>query len=216
MDTVVVPRYPGVLCAAGLLAAPVEHEVTGAFGKTFAETDYERVSETFQELDEQCEALMMNEAIGTAPVSVQHYADICYVGQGYWLEVPLESSSDDMLDRAYEAFLESHQNIYGHSDRSPARIVNLRSVHRTASTNQIETTPYKPVGSATRLGARSILVDVREGPVEATVYSRQALPVGFEFEGPAIVEQDDTTILVDSHWKATVDRTGALVLLARK
>ena len=190
--------------------------MTGAFGKTFAEADHEMVSESLKALDKRCEALMAYEAVGAAPISVQHYADICYVGQGYWLEVPLQSSSEDMLDRAYEAFLEVHQNIYGHSDGSPARIVNLRSVHRTASTNRIETTAYKPVGSATEVGVRSILVDVREGPVEATVYSRQALPVGFEFEGPAIVEQDDTTILVDSHWKATVDHAGALVLLARK
>lgn len=216
MDTVVVPRYPGVLCAAGLLAAPVEHEVTGAFGKTFAEADHQIMQEALKTLDEQCEILMTHEAIGAAPISVQHYADICYVGQGYWLEVPLQSSSDDMLERVYEAFLEAHQNIYGHSDGSPARIVNLRSVHRTASTNQIETTAYKPVGLATELGVRSILFDVREGPVEATVYSRQALPVGFEFDGPAIAEQDDTTILVDSYWKATVDHTGALVLRARK
>jgi N-methylhydantoinase A/oxoprolinase/acetone carboxylase beta subunit len=216
MDTVVVPRYPGVLCAAGLLAAPVEHEVTGAFGKTFAEADHQIMQEALKTLDEQCEILMTHEAIGAAPISVQHYADICYVGQGYWLEVPLQSSSDDMLERAYEAFLEAHQNIYGHSDGSPARIVNLRSVHRTASTNQIETTAYKPVGLATELGVRSILFDVREGPVEATVYSRRALPVGFEFDGPAIAEQDDTTILVDSYWKATVDHTGALVLRARK
>ena len=50
--------------------------------------------------------------------------------------------------------------------------------------------------------------------VAATVYDRAALPAGFKFSGPAIVEQSDTTTLVSPGWRASVDAAGALILEA--
>lgn len=215
MRTIVVPRYPGVLCAAGLLAAPVDHEVTAAFGKLLSSLVPDDVLLALASIDGKCAALMAQETLAGEPVSVQYFADVCYVGQGYWLEVPIENERADMLDRLYEAFLELHANVYGHADRGAARIVNLRAVHRAGGSERIDTATYEPDGQPPQRGTRNILLDVRQGPVEAAIYAREALPPGFTFDGPAIVEQSDTTILVDQSWSASVDDSGTLVLSAR-
>ena len=50
------------------------------------------------------------------------------------------------------------------------------------------------------------------GPVEAKVYDRAAMPPGFAFAGPAIVEQADTTTLVEPGWHGAIDAGGSMIL----
>jgi N-methylhydantoinase A len=214
MRTILIPRYPGVLCAAGLLASPVDHEVTGGFGQAMQGLEVESVLMALESLNQQCAALMRMESLMGAEVSVSHYADICFIGQGYWLEVPLFVDEPDMLERAYDEFVRLHQTVYGHSDRSPARVVNLRVVHRAGGDHHIDSAPYLPRNAPLMTGSRPILLDRREGFVDAAVYAREALPSGFEFDGPAVVEQSDTTIVVDARWRAAVDTLGNLILKA--
>ena len=57
-----------------------------------------------------------------------------------------------------------------------------------------------------------ILLPERQTPVEAAVYDRAAMKAGDAFEGPAIVEQDDTTTLITLGWRGRVDPNGNLVL----
>jgi N-methylhydantoinase A len=57
-----------------------------------------------------------------------------------------------------------------------------------------------------------ILLPERQAPVDAAVYDRAALQAGGTFDGPAIIEQDDTTTLLTPGWRARVDGLGNLVL----
>src|SRR6185437_315221 len=89
MASIIVPPHPGVLSAAGLLGAPIEHEVARAFPCPLASLDAAMVEEGLRDLDRRCAELMQAEQVDDATVS--HYADVCYVGQSYHLEVPLTS-----------------------------------------------------------------------------------------------------------------------------
>src|SRR5262245_28439478 len=72
---VLVPRYPGVLAAAGLLAAPIAHEVSGAFHARIASTDLAAVHALLAELDPRAEALMQAEHIEGLPRERRVLAD---------------------------------------------------------------------------------------------------------------------------------------------
>ncbi|MEI2416258.1 hydantoinase/oxoprolinase family protein [Orrella sp. JC864] len=209
---VVIPRYPGVLSAAGLLAAPVEHETSAAFGKTLDEIELPAIKAMLAELDKQCEALMRTESVGGAPSRIHYFADVCYVGQAYSIEVPLVFDGPEPCARLYEEFLQAHARIYGYSTRTPARIVNLRAVHQAGGQARIDTTEYAPSGQEPLRGHRPIRVAGQGEPLSAGVYRRDALPVGYRFSGPAIVEQADTTTLIEPGWQAEVDAAGNLVL----
>ena len=60
---------------------------------------------------------------------IRYFADICYIGQSHHLEIPLNAADPDPLGLLYRDFLAAHDRIYGYSTASPARIVNLRTVH---------------------------------------------------------------------------------------
>ena len=128
---VVVPRHPGVLSAAGLLAAPIEHEVSIAYAEPLAGLAMAPVRRIVADLDADGRTLIEREGLSPdRDVEVLHFADVCHVGQGYHLEVPFDPGADDGLERLYADFLAAHERVHGHAVEAPARFVNLRAVHR--------------------------------------------------------------------------------------
>ena len=209
---VLIPRHPGVLSAAGLLAAPIEHEVATAFPRPLADLAFTDVRHVLDELDRSCARLMAEESIGGMPVSIQYSADVWYIGQSYHLEVPLAVDAPDPLFVLYRDFLALHDRIYGHATEQPAAIVNLRSVHRAGGSDHLDEGAYRPHAVDTRKPSRAIRVAAAREPVQAAIFHRAAMPVGLAFAGPAIVEQDDTTTLVEPGWHGTVLDNGNLLL----
>ena len=87
-------------------------------------------------LDQQCEQLMAAEH-HEAEVQVSHFADLAYVGQSYFLPIPVEELDATTIGRLYDDFLAAHHRVYGHSMENPVRIVNLRTVHRVVAHSSI-------------------------------------------------------------------------------
>jgi N-methylhydantoinase A/oxoprolinase/acetone carboxylase beta subunit len=138
-------------------------------------------------------------------IDIRHYADVCYIGQSYHLEVPLTSRDAGAI---YEAFLTAHARVYGHSTSVPAKIVNLRSVHRaalgTVATGATHRgTPRPPTTRTIRIAA---------GTVQAVIWHRDAFTAETRVPGPAVIEQADTTTLVEPGWTARLAAGDALIL----
>ncbi|GIT26046.1 MAG: hypothetical protein CM1200mP41_20900 [Gammaproteobacteria bacterium] len=91
------------------------------------------LEKVFDDLDEQCSGLMDAEAKDVENVEVIHAADICYVGQSHYLDIVVDMSDANVRDSIYRDFIRAHEQVFGYSTESPARIVNLRSVHRARS-----------------------------------------------------------------------------------
>ncbi|WP_158924440.1 hydantoinase B/oxoprolinase family protein [Acidisphaera sp. S103] len=207
IQAVVVPPHPGVLAATGLLGAPVEHEVAAAFPRALEGLDLSEVQAALATLDAQCSELMRQEGASDAVIS--HYADICYIGQSYHLQVGLDATAPDALATAYRDFQIAHDRVYGHQTDNPARIVNLRTVHR-ATTGRPATAAALATGSGRETVQRMIRVRQSDQPVAASIWQREDLrgPV----PGPAIIEQADTTTLVEPGWTAEPGENGQLLL----
>ena len=210
---IAVPLHPGVLSAAGLLHAPIEHEVSAAFPRLLEGLAWAEVHATLMRLDATCAKLMASEGVPRERTSIQYFADVCYVGQSYHLEIPLGTGGSEALATLYRDFLSLHDRVYGHSVEGPARIVNLRTIHRSAASAR-PAEPYRPSAAAAEKASRRILTGESGGFVEARVYERAALAVGRELLGPAIVEQSDTTILVEPGWRARVAENGTILIRA--
>jgi len=210
---IIVPRHPGVLSAVGLLAAPVEHEASATFSRPLAETSTDQIRGVLTGLDQHCAGLMAVERVDLARVHIAYFADICYIGQAYHLEIPLDLGVADPLERAYRDFVAAHERVYGHATEGPARLVNLRSVHQTAGGARFGDAALQPERGAADSRRRRIMLAERAEPVEAAVHAREALAAGTVIDGPAIIEQPDTTTLIEPGWRATVRADGTLVIL---
>jgi N-methylhydantoinase A len=211
LEEILVPRLPGVLSAVGLLTAPVEHEVSIALPTAIEAADLVEVRAAFTELDRRCDALMRDEQVAVADIARRHFADVCYVGQGYHLEVPFELEAPDPFVKLTATFYAAHDRTYGYAPKAAIRLVNLRTVLSAAVTKHADEGWAPSDGPALARTAR-ILLPERPAPFEVPVYARAALKLGDRLPGPAIVEQDDTTTLITPGWDGRVDRRGNLLL----
>jgi N-methylhydantoinase A/oxoprolinase/acetone carboxylase beta subunit len=210
MTRIVVPPHPGVLSATGLLGAPIEHEVSSAFPRTLAEARWGEVSDTLAGLDRECAELMAKEGVSAAGVEIAYYADVCYVGQSYHIEIPLQAKSPEPLAALYRDFLAAHDRIYGHSTEGPARLVNLRTIHQARAGKAPSAVRPSGKGGEARKPDRPILV--ASGACTASVWDRSRLAPGAVLPGPAIVEQADTTTLIEPGWRGEIAADGSLVI----
>ena len=200
IDNILVPRHPGVLSAIGLLAARIEHEVSMAFPRRIDDIAMDDVRTALQSLDERCTGLMRAEGVEPGDADVAYFADVCYVGQAYHLEIPFFPDDATPLERLYGDFCDTHDRVHGHSTQAPARIVNLRSIH-SAGGNNID--PGGGGGGGTLAkGTRTVLIDGFPDPLEAQIAERSGMAVGTRIPGPAVIEQSDTTTLVPPGWTA--------------
>ena len=212
INRVLVPRYPGVLAAAGLLAAPIEHEVSGAFLTAIADAKITDLEQALTALDRRAEALMQAERIEGLRRERLTLADVGYMGQSHYIEVPIDLAASDALGRLYRAFEAAHQRLNGHKTGAPAKIVNLRVVHR-AHRPPVSVGAMLPDGRGRSLkGRRSVLFPGETTRADATLHDRALIAEGERLAGPAIIEQSDSTTLLPSGWSAEVTGGGALLI----
>jgi N-methylhydantoinase A len=213
MAEVVVPETPGVLAAFGLLAAMIEHHHARTLQARTDAVDLGAVNRCLAELDEMGRARMRDEAVPSADVRVAYSTDMRYVGQAYELEVPIDAPVTlDRLPQIAQAFHAVHERVYGYArTQQPTELVNFRAVH-TYPLPRPNVRPAARVGGSVaeaRIGERQAYF-APDGFVATMIYDRARLPIGSAVEGPAIVEQADTTTVIPPQYSALVDSAGNL------
>src|SRR5262249_11710214 len=136
--------------------------------------------------------------------------DVRYVGQSYYLTIPLEGPLDRAaLEGARATFNELHRATYGYAEtREPCELVNLR----IAAVGKIE----KPhviasAGTETAAGTREVYFE-EIGFLECAVVRRASLREAARVQGPAVVEEIDATTLIPPGWNAVVMPGGSLLI----
>jgi N-methylhydantoinase A len=213
MAEVIVPEAPGVLAAFGLLAAAIEHHHSRTLHGRVEQADLDAVNRCLSELDAAGAARMREEGVPASGVRVTYAADMRYVGQAYELEVPIAAPlTVQGVPDVVKAFHAVHERVYGYArERQPVEFVNFRAVHRY---------PLPPPAARPRALAAGRVTDARigerpayfppDGFAATAIYDRARLPLGARVDGPAIVEQPDTTTVVPPGYAAVVDPSGNL------
>lgn len=193
---VLAPRYPGVLCAFGLLVADVLRDYSQTVLQTVSEGAINGVRALLEQMLAQARADLRAEGIASPAMSFVPSLDMRYAGQSFELHVPY---GKDVV----EAFHAAHEARYGHALRDrPVEVVNVR----LQAVGRVE----KPVLEAEAVEARPA-VPLQTGN-DTALYDRETLLPGMAFAGPALVFQLDSTVYVASGWSARVDGYRNLVL----
>jgi N-methylhydantoinase A/oxoprolinase/acetone carboxylase beta subunit len=101
MARIIVPLMPGVVSALGLLAAPLEHEMSAVYYRALHEATLEEIRATLRDLDQRCADLMAMEQ-HDGDVQISHFADLAYIGQSYFLQIPIETLGPATIGRLYD------------------------------------------------------------------------------------------------------------------
>ncbi len=216
IKSVIVPLTPGALCAVGLLMTDLKADFAQSCLTRLATVAPAQLSERFVQIEEQALDWFTREQIAPESRRYLRSADLRYVGQNYELQVPVPEGeiTGDTLVKLREGFEAAHAQRYGFSPEGEAvELVTLRTeavgVVKKASIQAQQTkasSPPQPVGT------REVWMPEANGLVTCPIYQRSDLQFGHEFQGPAIVEQMDTTTLVLPGMHARVDAYLNLIL----
>lgn len=207
---ILVPRTPGALCALGLLLTDLRSDFAITRLLPLETKSLEAVKEGFEDLGARADAWFESESIAEERRLVTRSADMRYQGQNYELSVPLPPGpiNCETLAALATGFEAAHRQRFGFvAEGEPVQVVTLRVeaagiVHKAEFTERGDAGPS---AEAARIGQREVYFPEYERMVECPVYNRDKLQVGNRFEGPAIVEQMDTTTLVLPGMTARVD-----------
>ena len=207
ISQVLIPPTPSVFCAAGCLVAGVIHDaVRSVRGAVDIEVTFQALeAEVNDWLATQIDASWL---LGTR---IERYASMRYVGQSFSIDVPLPPGGD--VAAATAAFHDEHLRIYAHCDpRSPVEFVELR-VRIIGSLPTPEAAQVREIQAATvePYMRRSLRLDGRRHDGVA-IYKREHMAPGATIKGPAIIEQNDTTILVPASFSAEAGKVGELLI----
>jgi len=217
--TVVVPPYPGIAAALGLLATDMVYEYVATTYQRLSRLDSEALQRRFEELEEHAAGQLAEDGIDPGQVVIQRIADCRYLGQGYELRVdaPAGTIDEAWAEKVRADFHDIHEREYSRRfEESDIEIPNIR-VRGIGLTPPLRAPEIEPGGESPDEALRHegeawFRVEGELRRVRTRYYERGALKAGNRVDGPAIITQYDSTTVVPPGLAATVDRYGNLLL----
>ena len=212
---VLIPARPGIAAAIGCVVADVRHDYVNTLNQRVAELDISVVAEILGRQIEEGRRTLEREGVAIEALTVVHDADMQFEGQSHLLRVPLpglEVTREELQARFEEAYWNRFEVAL---PEIRALLVNLHSAV-IGKRKAVEPTALLDAG-ARRGGLREAQIGerrvwFRDGWHETPILRRAHLALGAAFEGPAIIEQLDTTIVVEPDNRAEVDESGNLLI----
>ncbi|MFC8181460.1 hydantoinase/oxoprolinase family protein [Rhodococcus sp. NPDC057297] len=218
---VIVPGHPGITSAVGLLTTDIRYEVPTTVWTTSADPDIELVASQMERLSQQAIAQLEADGVAAENISLERSVDCRYVGQGYELRVqaPDGAIDDVWIKTTAEAFHEAHGRTYSQRfDDKPVQLINIR-VTGVGAVPHVRIADIEKGGADASAAIKTTTqalfwADETAKPewVETPVYERSLLLAGNTFDGPAIVEQFDSTTIVGMNQRAEVDAVGHIII----
>ena len=205
---ILLPRHPGVLSALGLLMANVSSDASQAILRPMTELlgSPASLAATARQLENQVSERLRTEHI---PPIVQASLDLRYIGQSYEITTPIKLPITTLsLEAVTHAFHTAHEQCYGYAAPNlPVECVTLRI---RASVPGAQFTPMPTKRTVTHADEALVCTTKMwlgaEGPEEVPCYNREYMQYGHTFDGPALIVQYDTTMVVNHGWSVHVDR----------
>ncbi|MFH1351498.1 MAG: hydantoinase/oxoprolinase family protein [Pseudomonadota bacterium] len=204
---VLIPQNPGILSAIGMIMADIIKDYSFTIMRNQLNVTKEELLELFKDLEERGAEDLLAEGIGDENLVLERYLDMRYEGQSYEIITPL---GDDYI----EDFHRLHEKTYGYQNRDKiVEIVNIRlrarGIPHKPRFQKVEKWIEKPVKEAF-LGVRDVVFN--RTFTETRIIDRKRLVSGNRIEGPAIVIEYSSTIVIPPFATAFVDAYGNLIL----
>lgn len=209
---IVVPRFPGLTSALGCILADVRHDFVQTVNQPMRTLDTAGVDEILAGQEKAGRDLLEREKVSVAEVRIVHEADLLYKGQTHVLRVPVQGSRFDR-DQVLADFAEAYRTRF--ELEFPEMVPMLVNVRTTliGVRDPVDLSVFAPAGGSmaeAERGTRRVFFG--DGWHQARIYARDLLPADAAIEGPAILEQADSTLVLDPGSRATIDRVGNVIV----
>jgi N-methylhydantoinase A len=216
LPALISPFGAGVGSTFGLLAAPLAFDFVRSAYSRLDGLDWNFANALLDEMAAEGRKILENSGLTAAEIQYERTADMRYVGQGHEVSVALPHGilNDEHLPQITAAFEEIYRGLYGRKGPDvPLEVINWRVIASGPRPEMNLKLPRKSsAGAQACKGSRCAYMPESGGSVETAVYDRYALFPGATLDGPAIVEERESTLIIGARGRARVDERLNLIV----
>ena len=209
VSTMLVPLYPGVLCALGCVYADLRYDISQTVEKRLDKLVSGELAGIIARQREQGQQQLDDSQVPIDVTTITHAADMAYAGQIHALRVTIEPDWDTA--QLENAFTEVYRATFGNTLANiPVVMVILRTIAigKRSSASLPQAARFAD-GNARPRSRRPVHFNAWH---DTPVYMRDDLAPGMRFDGPAIIEQSDTTTVVEPGMDVVIDPKGNMLV----
>ncbi|MFL5108080.1 MAG: hydantoinase/oxoprolinase family protein, partial [Xanthobacteraceae bacterium] len=215
MAGVIVPLYPGVYSAIGLLLSDVKHDYVQSKLAAIDSVSPADVNAIFAQLTARARDDLRQDGFSLEQIRIERALDMRYAGQGYEITVACEAEpvTAATLAALRTRFDQQHKAMFGHmAPEEPVEIVSYR-VRGIGIVPQVEMPKFAPTGGTLSHALRETRTVRFDGAdIDCPIYQRERIDVGLSVAGPAILDQFDCTTVIYPGQVARVDAWKNLII----
>ena len=209
VSTMLVPLYPGVLCALGCVYADLRYDISQTVEKRLDKLTPGELAGILARQREQGQRQIDESEVPVDVTTITHAADMAYAGQIHALRVVIEPGWDTA--RLEQAFNDTYRETFGNTLVGIAVVVVILRTIAIGKRTSAQL-PHSEVRDSAAPKAHSRRPVHFNAWYDTPVYLRGDLAPGMSFDGPAIIEQSDTTTVVEPSMTVAVDSKGNLLV----
>jgi N-methylhydantoinase A len=214
INNMISPSNAGVASAIGMIASPNAFELVQADMQNLEDLNFTKIKRKFNSLKKEGEKSLLKTGTKLNKTNISNSLLMRYIGQGYEIEVPINDkclNSNNITNIRIE-FERVYKKLFGRIEKMPLEIISLRTIATSISSQPIikkkmvdlSMDNKKPKIRKAYFGGKTYL--------DTPVFQRNNLPKNFKKNGPLIIEERESTLIIPPHFNLKMDFTGNLLI----
>ena len=215
----IVPKESSIFCAAGMLMSDLQHNFVRTHVSPLENVNPKKLRQVFEEMEKEGIGLLKSEHIPKNRIQFNYSIDMRYTKQYHEVNVVVtqEEVHRGKLQSIAKKFHPEHNRLYGYSLeelRTPIEVINLRltCIGRTDKPRFRKMKYAGPDPSFSFKKKRKVYLPSKKRFQPVPVFDGDRLRYGNKIEGPAIIEQVNTTTFVSPEFSVLCDAYGSFTM----
>jgi N-methylhydantoinase A len=217
INTVIVSKLSSGLCAYGQIISDVKYNYMATIPVRLDKNcDYEKINRLFKDIETKGKEHLINDGFNEEEIDIYRSMEMRYLGQIHECTVNIETFDIDneTIEKVKDAFHKRHEELYTYSElQSPVELVNIEStlygrIDRPAPSKIESDTLLKDAIKS----SRNLIFSNSGESIKTPVYDGNFLSDGHQIDGPAVVEEDTTTLVIEPGWLLKLHKSGTYII----
>ena len=221
IDTVIVSKLSSGLCAYGQIISDVKYNYMATIPTRLDSIKAaEKINKTFKEIESKGIEHLNKDGFEEKKINTYRSLEMRYVGQIHECTVNIDffEITEETLQNIKEAFHNRHEELYTYSEKdSPVELVNIESTiyGRIDRPNYSELENKGQINDALKI-SRNLIFSEKGNVLKTPVYDGNKLSPGNLIDGPAVVEEDTATLVIENGWFLELHKSGTYIIKRKK
>lgn len=219
IDKVFIPKYAPIYCAFGMLGVDLKHDYSRFYSVPVAALDMNRVKQLYKEMEKEGLGVLAKELIPEKQRVLVRTMTVKYFGQyrGIDVEWPSGTITKEAINKGLAAFHKKHKDLYGYADEKyPLEIMGfgLTAIGKLPAVKLIKIAAGTKNPRQALKGTRDAYFEESNGYTDTRIYDGDKLLAGNVLEGPCVIEERMTNVVIPPGTRMQVDEYGNYVSIA--